>query len=389
MSRQSRYCDHFIYACMVLFAFSLTISIAVSQGALILGLLGWGVKIFYERKLNWERTPVDYALLAFLSAGVLSAMLGVDRVNSLVGMRTFWTFLIIYILYNNVHDLGRVKLLASSLFLGAAASAIHVSTVSILDLASGMEPDLVGDMTRSGQLMIVCGLGSAGLIFKKDLKGRLVYAGFFALILAAVFLQFKRGAWIALICVLIVQAVLISPKKILVILIVCICLFAVFQPARERLFGIRDEFSVDSGGRAAMWRTVPAMIRDHPMGVGLDNAGDLMYSYDPSIELKHGKVHHSHLHNSYLQVLVEMGFLGLAAFLAFLWVFVDVSKKLFRKIPGRYPYEKGFALGAFSCFIGFIVNGAVEHNFGDSQVAMLVFFIMGLSFIIDRRITAL
>ena len=387
MSMQSRYCDHFIHAFMMLFAFSLPISIAVSQGALMLGLLAWGVKIVFEKKLNWERTPVDYALLAFLAAGVMSALWGADRLNSLTGLRTFWTFLIIYVLYNNVHDFGRVKMLVSSLFAGAALSAVYSAGVSIRQLLTGMEPALIGDMTQAGQLMIVCGLASGCFLYKKDFRARMLFLLLVLLLAAAVVLEFKRGAWIGLICVFLVQGAVKSPRMIAALLAALIGVFTLFPPAGERLQDVREEFSPEAGGRGAMWMTAPEIIRDYPLGAGLDNAGELMYRYDPSIELKEGRVMHSHLHNSYLQVLVEMGFVGLAAFIAFIAVFLKVSRNLLRRTPEKYPYEKGLALGGFSAFAGFLVNGMFEHNFGDSEVAMLVFFIMGVTFIVDRRMT--
>lgn len=385
MSRRSRYCDHFIYACMMLFAFSLPVSIAVSQSALFLGIAGWAVKIALEKRLNRERTPVDPALLALLAAGVLSALFGADRLNSLAGLRTFWTLLIIYILYNNIYDCGRVKLLVSGLFAGAALFAVYSAAGNIGELAGGVEPDLIGDMTQAGQFMVICGLAGGCFLYRKDLKGRALFLLLVLVLAAAVVLEFKRGAWVGLACIFLVLGAFKSPKIIGVLLLLLISAFALFSPLRERLYGVSEEFSPESRGRLAMWRTAPEIIRDYPLGAGLDNVGPLMYRHDPSIELKEGRVKHSHLHNSYLQVLVEMGLAGLAAYIAFIAVFLKVSHNLVKAVPEKYPYEKGLAAGGFSSFTGFLVQGMFEHNFGDSEVVMIIFFIMGCVFIIDRR----
>ncbi len=385
MSRQSRYCDHFMYGCLVLFAFSLPLSIAVSQGALILALMGWGVKIVLEKRLNWERTPLDYPLLAFLAAGFLSALLGFDPAKSLAGLRTFWTFLIIFILYNNVRDAGRVKLLISALIAGAVVTSLYEIVLNSAKLLSGIEPDLLGSMSRAGQLMLICGVASAYLLYKKDMKGRMVLLLVVAVLVSAEILQFKRGSWIALFCVLMVQGLMKSRKIILPVIAIFAALFCLYQPARGRLLNIRREFSQGTGGRIEMWRTAPSIMRDYPVGTGLDNVETLMYMYNPSIELKEGRERHSHLHNSYLQVLVETGPLGLGAFLSFCAVFLLVSYRLFRRVREKYPYEKSLLLGSFSSFVGFLVNGLFEHNFGDSEVVMVVFFLMGLTFIIGGR----
>lgn len=385
MSRQSRYCDHLIYACMMLFAFFLPVSIAVSQSALFLGIVCWAVKLAFEKRLNWEGTHVDGALLAFLAAGVLSAFFGADTLNSLAGLRTFWTLLIIYILYNNVFDYGRVKLLVSALFAGAGLFAVYSGVGNIMELAGGVEPDLIGDMTQAGQFMVICGLAGGCFLYRKDLKGRALFLLLVLLFAAAVVLEFKRGAWLGLVAILLALGAFKSPKIIGVLLLIMLSAFALFSPLRERLYGAGKEFSPESGGRAAMWRTAPEIIRDYPLGAGLDNAGALMYRYDPSIELKEGREKHSHLHNSYLHVLVEMGLAGFAAYIAFIAVFLKVSHSLVKAVPEKYPYEKGLAAGSFASFTGFLVQGIFEHNFGDSEVAMLVFFIMGCVFIIDRR----
>jgi O-antigen ligase len=370
---------------MAVFAFSLPLSIAVSQSVLILGLLGWAVKICLGKKINWERTPLDYPILIFLTVGFLSAFWGADWFNSLAGLRTFWTFLVVYILYNNVYDYGRVKVLMSSLLAGAVVYASYYLVISVRELLSGTPPDLLGDMTKAGQLMIISGLAGACLLYKKRLKGIAAFSLLLALFSAAVLLQFKRGAWAALFCVFLVQAAIKSPKKGGILILAFLCLLAVFPPVRSRLSHLKEEISPESGRRTAMWMAAPEIIRDYPLGAGLDNAGELMYEYNPSIELREGNKKHTHLHNSYLNILVEMGPLGLAAFVWIIVVLLSVSYKLFRDIPEKYPFEKAFALGVFSSFTGFLINGLVEDNFGDSEVRMLLLFLAGLIFILDRR----
>jgi O-antigen ligase len=68
-----------------------------------------------------------------------------------------------------------------------------------------------------------------------------------------------------------------------------------------------------------------------------------------------------HLHDSPLQILVERGVLGLAAWL---WLF-----------------------GAFAAIAGFLVAGLFEHNFGDTEVLLVAMFVMAITLAIDRDVS--
>jgi len=121
-----------------------------------------------------------------------------------------------------------------------------------------------------------------------------------------------------------------------------------------------------STGRVAIFRYGLAMARDHPFGAGPDGFRALSRFYMPAENLT---VHPGALygvraaHNSYLQVLVEQGILGL---LVFLWICVAAFGSLHRAI--RTVRETGCADG----FLGLTVLGL-----GMSVVASLVGGVFG------------
>ena len=45
-------------------------------------------------------------------------------------------------------------------------------------------------------------------------------------------------------------------------------------------------------------------------------------------------------------------------------------------------------LGAFGGLVGFFVSGLVHYNWGDSEVVMIFYFILGLSLVINRIVAA-
>ena len=159
-----------------------------------------------------------------------------------------------------------------------------------------------------------------------------------------------------------------------------VLIFVFYQPARDRLMNLKCEFSAARGGRLAMWQVAPSILKDHPMGVGIDNVETIMYQYNPSLESGH-----AHLHNTPLQILVEMGPLGLLAFMWWMIKFLKLSCATFRRVSRNKIYEKAIMLGIFSTFIGFLVNGLVEFNFGDSEVVMIIYLIMGMALFIRNK----
>ena len=372
--------NRFIYISLVLFVFSVPLSIAVSQGIFILALIGWIVKMILDKRFHWQKTPLDLPVLAFVVVAFLSSFWGVDVKNSLIGFRTYALILIVYLLLNNIAS-NKIRVPVRALVCGASILSVFTIVDRVSRIVQGSDPVLIGSMSEAGQLLIIIGITTSILLYREErrIRGFLLIA--LLLIVAAEILNFKRGAWISLLFVLTVQGWIKSKKMILTVISAAVVVLVLYQPARVRLLSVKNEFS-SRAGRVAMWKVTPSILRDHPMGVGIDNVGSVMYKYDSAIES--GR---DHLHSTLPQILAEMGPVGLIAFLWWMTVFIKLSFQTFRMIDDRKPYEKALMLGIFSAFIGFLINGLVEFNFGDSEVVMVVYILMGLTLLIRRETT--
>jgi uncharacterized membrane protein YuzA (DUF378 family) len=56
--------------------------------------------------------------------------------------------------------------------------------------------------------------------------------------------------------------------------------------------------------------------------------------------------------------------------------------RLARKKEVTDWFERGLVLGALGGLIGFVTSGMVHYNFGDSEVVMIFYFIVGLSLVV-------
>jgi O-antigen ligase len=90
------------------------------------------------------------------------------------------------------------------------------------------------------------------------------------------------------------------------------------------------------------------------------------------------------LHNSALQILVELGVAGLLAWL-WIWVaFLTEAVRLLRRLPAAAIRERALVAGSIAAITGFLVAGTAEHNFGDSEVVMLAWVIVALPYVVVR-----
>jgi O-antigen ligase len=134
--------------------------------------------------------------------------------------------------------------------------------------------------------------------------------------------------------------------------------------------------------RVYMWRSGLAMWRDRPLlGMG---PGGVKREYPRYALPEAVKKRTSHLHNTPLQILVERGVVGLAAWL-WIWVaFFRIGIRLFRRVPPTRGGDRALVLGSLAAIAAFLVAGLSEHNFGDSEVVMVAWVLMALPWAVEK-----
>ena len=122
-----------------------------------------------------------------------------------------------------------------------------------------------------------------------------------------------------------------------------------------------------------------AIFKAHPViGVGpKDLADEYRRVMPPGAVTVFG-----HMHNIFLQVAVQTGALGLAAFC---WLLVSCFRLLARSLRlDLPPPERAWVAGSIGALAGFVVNGLFEWNFGDAEVVTLVYVMLGAGAAIPR-----
>ena len=87
------------------------------------------------------------------------------------------------------------------------------------------------------------------------------------------------------------------------------------------------------------------------------------------------------MHSNIFQLLVDTGVVGFGTWLS-IWIvyFIEVFKRL-RALANKKSQDNviGILMGGSAAVLAFLVAGFFETNIYDSEVAMLLYFIMGIS----------
>jgi hypothetical protein len=136
--------------------------------------------------------------------------------------------------------------------------------------------------------------------------------------------------------------------------------------------------------RQLMWADGLRLMGEHPwLGIGMDAVkvhwGELGIRAYEQLPL------HSHFHSTTIQLGVERGLLALAAWLWLMGVYLAVLLRLLQ----RYRHHKdrvvyGLLLGIFGSVCGFLLSGLVHYNLGDSEVAMVLWCLAGMTLALKR-----
>ena len=85
------------------------------------------------------------------------------------------------------------------------------------------------------------------------------------------------------------------------------------------------------------------------------------------------------MHNNFIQLAVDTGLLGLFTWLG---IWVCFFRLLRQKIPSQKQDASGpwVLWGSLAAVIAFLAGGCFESNYYDSEIAMILFFLMALPF---------
>jgi hypothetical protein len=174
-----------------------------------------------------------------------------------------------------------------------------------------------------------------------------------------------------------------SRRAVLIAIAVAVplSLVGLYVLQQQRQVGFFDQKDGSIQYRQMMWRDGMRLWSESPrhavVGVGMDSIKTHWLEWG-----MYDKGHQpmGHFHSTPVQLLVERGLPTLLAWLAVVGIFAYSIFRAFRRSSDADWRTRGILLGCIGgAVVGFFAGGLVHYNLGDTEVAMVLFTLMGLS----------
>jgi len=144
---------------------------------------------------------------------------------------------------------------------------------------------------------------------------------------------------------------------------------------RNRFLSIVDPYHETNLERINQWKTGWTIFKNNPFfGVGDIDLKDVYAKYKEY----YLKENFGHLHNNYIHFLVILGGIGFLIVMFMLFKILQLHLKIYRTVKD-IPFVSSYALGATAAFVGFLISGLGEWNFGDQEIITMIWFTLGLN----------
>ena len=375
-----------IVTLFVFVAFS-TFSISVTQIACGLGGLAWILRTHLTGAWKDQRWPLGIPFLLYVLACLIAVANAYDVSYSYKPLKKLLEILIFFWVLNCVRN----NRLRDSLSLVLIASATLAGLFGFYEAwrdgvadESRVDGSLSTYMTFAGLLMMTGTLALGRVIFRRPVQPWLWAS--VGVITFCLLLTLTRQAWFGFLTGLIFLIFVWRKKFLLLLPVLLIATFLASPDAvKTRLTDMVSGKDVPFAMRTNLWQVGWEIFKDYPLtGCGF-RCVDLINDqypdpYRDKVGHSHGSIKHLRgMHNNFIQLAVDTGILGLTAWLG-IWICFFRLLCHRAKAPKRDPHECWAVYGSAAVGIAFLAGGIFETNFYDSEVVMILYFIMALPF---------
>ena len=387
-----QYFDNTIKALLCLFFLTCAVSISLSEIGFFGAFFVWLIKMAYLKKFEWEKTPADLPFLSFTLLTLIAVYIGLDNSGELINRLKPLSLMFIFpLVINNLKDKNTLKqflfLMVGSVLIQSVIIIYLGLTTLNLSLGQGVGGTMSVTLTVGEMLATILGIALCFLAGFKDRKVKILSVIAICAGSVALLFTMARSAWVAFAVVLLIFT-LVWNKKAFILLLTAIMLMSsgvFYMKGNVFLRKIETTFDTTHGTtpvRYAMWRSGLLMLKNNPLGIGIDNV--FKNSERAPYKLTDPKYpSYGHLHNNYLQIAVERGIMAL---LAFLWLlFVLIRTGIIGFLKEKDKELKYINLGLLLALAAFMVSGIFEYGLGSAIYAPIVWAVSGILMTVNNE----
>jgi O-antigen ligase len=371
--------DKVIQFSLITFVIFSMFSISVTQISFALGAISWVIKVHLTK--TWKELRgawVGVMILCFCLTYVLSITTSVDLEGSLKYLKKLLQFVIFFWAANAIQNEKQRDLLVGLVIIAGVATALNGLWDSSFAGVRRIEGTRSTPATFSGALMIVGLMALGRLLFYKPREFWVL--GCVGIISFCLLVSLTRQAWLGFFVGTVFLLFFWNKKYFLILpVLLAVVLMFVGDNIAERIYSLTNLKDSTLQARLFLWKGGWEIFKDHSItGCGYKCVDSIYSQYsDPS-----GLVaHYRGLHSNIMQLLVDTGIIGFVAWLS-IWVayFIDVLKRSRALAKEKLQdNSSGVLMGASAAVLAFLAGGFFETNIYDSEVTMLLYFLMGLS----------
>jgi len=237
----------------------------------------------------------------------------------------------------------------------------------IASLALGLFLGLKEKWNRAGALLAIA---VVGLVF-------------------ALAMRVTRASWAGFAVSAALMLMLSVLRRTLLVIGACaipLVIAAVVILQQKRSVGFFDTKDQSTTWRGTVWREGFELLVSSPrhlvVGIGMDSIKAYWRQWGL---LENGRLPLGHMHSNLLQFALERGVPALIVWLILIGTYARTLWRLIRRArSSAESFPLGLGLGALGGLAGFCPCGLVHYNWGDSEVVMVLYFVMGLSLVVNN-----
>jgi len=367
---------------------------ALSSVSLAVWVILWVYKIYREKDassfllLFKEYKFVLISITAYILIELLSRIFALFPEEAVLGIKRY---LLVLVFFANPGIIKTKENILKYLTIILAVFSL-LSCVELYKFAANLTTNLITTnfseiridyfsypITNGEMKMLLFMTALPFLITKKTYNVKKKYLLIILLpILFSLFLTQSRNVYLAVLVSIIIYGIFRN-WKFLVTFILFMSILWTFAPqsVKERTKSIFDLNHPSNKSRLVMWDVGMQVFRDHPIiGVG-DNEITKVYKLYKTPEF-HGEG--SHFHSNIVMILVTTGILGFIFYMLFWISLFYYSVRDCRNAIDEF--DRTLLWGIILSMISFHISGIFEWNFGDWEVATLLYYIVSLIFVL-------
>ncbi len=352
-------------------------------------LIKWirGKRVFKFRLLD---KSVLFLMLLFALGGIFSAG---GRASFLSAM-TYVVFILSYFLIVNLlrSEAWVSRTWKTFLFAGLGAAVIGVAEIFTgavnsswvdMNIFSTLGVRITGGFDNPNvyaeYLLILLPLAVLLFLEQKTFKGRLASVISLLILLVCMIYTWSRGAWLGLLFAFFLFLLIVykySPIWLMGLSLVSpFALLFVPYTVSERFLSIGNLADSSISYRFSVWKGLFQMLNETGWcGTGVGYAA--FSAVYPAFAYG-GSAYVRHAHNWYLQILAELGIVGLLSLIAVLFFFVQMCFEYLSTADA--PHDKLFTATCLSSVAGLMVMGLTDHIWYDYRIFLSFWVIVALA----------